>query len=598
MTDDIICHFCSTTNKPDVKFCVECGSILGNNQPATIRLTSRENENVAPQTKNPNPGEVEKAAPDTKPSRSNTRPLERSSVFDPRPSGAIFLDRFLMDQLIYTDASSHQYLIHQLAKGIERYRLCPNPACRAIHPPGVENIYYCTDCGSQLGEDIPSLVLVETQESLNHNAGEIAEMALSHGSVRAPLAAFKEKLGSEIRHCIVQPFIEELPESIEAWQVLDWGPQLAYGLHYLHANGIYFDGEINAACFSSDEGRAVWSNFSDCRIASALEQKSYRADIRSLSALLFYWLTGNNKYKRDTRFTNDLNSVFERGLSPETYSTAAEFGATLALAVDDMLAPHIVDYVSGHRTDVGQLRSLNEDSLFVMESNRLVQSTSHPIGLFVVADGMGGHTAGEVASTAIVNSIAQKASMELFGTESDTNDDYDTRLWLQDAVQSANAAVFEIRKSTGTDLGSTLVAALLKANEANIAHVGDSRVYIIREGEIQQITKDHSLVERLVATGQISPEEARYHPQRNVIYRTIGDKPQVEVEMSSLQLSIGDRLLLCSDGLNGMLTDGEILRIVEGSQSPQAACNSLVEAANNTGGEDNITVILVEIISS
>jgi protein phosphatase len=185
---------------------------------------------------------------------------------------------------------------------------------------------------------------------------------------------------------------------------------------------------------------------------------------------------------------------------------------------------------------------------------------------------MGGHTAGEVASTAIVNSIAQKASMELFGTESDTNDDYDTRLWLQDAVQSANAAVFEIRKSTGTDLGSTLVAALLKANEANIAHVGDSRVYIIREGEIQQITKDHSLVERLVATGQISPEEARYHPQRNVIYRTIGDKPQVEVEMSSLQLSIGDRLLLCSDGLNGMLTDGEILRIVEGSQSPQAAC--------------------------
>jgi protein phosphatase len=147
-------------------------------------------------------------------------------------------------------------------------------------------------------------------------------------------------------------------------------------------------------------------------------------------------------------------------------------------------------------------------------------------------------------------------------------------------------------------MGSTLVAAVLEGNKAWVAHVGDSRVYLINAQGIQQITTDHSLVERLIATHQITREEARHHPQRNVIYRTIGDKLKVDVEVSTHNLSVGDYLLLCSDGLSGMVEDQAMLQIVRQTASPQAACDELIAAANAAGGEDNISVIIVAIIQA
>jgi protein phosphatase len=244
------------------------------------------------------------------------------------------------------------------------------------------------------------------------------------------------------------------------------------------------------------------------------------------------------------------------------------------------------------------IRTLNEDSLLLVESSRILQSISQPLGVYIIADGMGGHSAGEIASTTIVNAIAQKTYTELLPADMETGTETDNGQWLLEAVQAANEAVFSIRKSTGSDLGSTLVAALIEGNNAHIANVGDSRAYLINAKGIRQITTDHSLVERLVATGQITREEARYHHQRNVIYRTIGDKAIVDIDMNSLPLSHGDRLLLCSDGLSGMITDEDIQRIVEKAPSTQAACDALVDAANAAGGEDNITVIIVEIITS
>jgi serine/threonine protein phosphatase PrpC len=162
-------------------------------------------------------------------------------------------------------------------------------------------------------------------------------------------------------------------------------------------------------------------------------------------------------------------------------------------------------------------------------------------------------------------------------------------------VEMANRKVFELRKSAGTDMGSTLVSAVLDGSRAYVAHVGDSRAYLINSQGIRQITTDHSLVERLIATNQITREEARHHPQRNVIYRTIGDKLKLEVDLSVHNLKVGDRLLLCSDGLSGMVDDPMIYQIVQGAASPQAACDALINAANAAGGEDNITAIIVEV---
>jgi protein phosphatase len=153
-----------------------------------------------------------------------------------------------------------------------------------------------------------------------------------------------------------------------------------------------------------------------------------------------------------------------------------------------------------------------------------------------------------------------------------------------------------MRKATGTDMGSTLVMAMVNGTRAFIAHVGDSRAYQITGREIRRLTVDHSLVERLVATGQIRPEDAQNHPQKNVIYRTIGDKPKMDIEAKAVDLAVGDRLLLCSDGLCGLVTDDVILKVVNSAADPQSACDALVAAANNAGGDDNISVVIVQIV--
>jgi protein phosphatase len=211
---------------------------------------------------------------------------------------------------------------------------------------------------------------------------------------------------------------------------------------------------------------------------------------------------------------------------------------------------------------------------------------------------MGGHAAGEIASGTIINTIASQSLNSLLPSQITQNTEQDRLTWLRTAVEHANKAVFDLRKSAGTDMGSTLVAAIMEGNKAHIAHVGDSRAYLINAAGITRLTTDHSLVERLIATNQITPEEARHHPQRNVIYRTIGDKSKIDVEVATHKLSVDDYLLLCSDGLCGMVEDPIIYQTVTNAGSPQVACDQLINAANTAGGEDNITVIIIQIVHS
>jgi serine/threonine protein phosphatase PrpC len=170
--------------------------------------------------------------------------------------------------------------------------------------------------------------------------------------------------------------------------------------------------------------------------------------------------------------------------------------------------------------------------------------------------------------------------------------------WIKRAVLEANKAVLTQRKASRNDMGTTLVLAVVLNDLAYIAHVGDSRAYLIRNRDIKQLTIDHSLVERLVATGQITREEAATHPQRNVIYKNIGDKPQVEPDISRLNLMPGDKLLLCCDGLSGEINDSQILQIVTQSPALPMACRELIRAANAAGGHDNISVVLIEVVAT
>jgi protein phosphatase len=227
------------------------------------------------------------------------------------------------------------------------------------------------------------------------------------------------------------------------------------------------------------------------------------------------------------------------------------------------------------RTDPGRRRHRNEDH-FVCEPP-----------LFAVADGMGGAQAGEVAS-GLAAAVLEEADGDERGEERVTF-----------LIQEANRRVFQRSSEdlAASGMGTTMTVALVDAGEGTLAvgHVGDSRAYRVRSGELEQLTEDHSLVGELLRSGKLSPEEAETHPQRSVITRALGTEPDVDVDAFTVPVLPGDLFLLCSDGLSSMIPDREILAVLAGEKDLDAAARGLIDAANEGGGEDNITVVLFEI---
>jgi protein phosphatase len=226
-------------------------------------------------------------------------------------------------------------------------------------------------------------------------------------------------------------------------------------------------------------------------------------------------------------------------------------------------------------TDPGRRRHRNEDH-FVCEPP-----------LFAVADGMGGAQAGEVAS-GLAAAVLEEADGDERGEERVTS-----------LIQEANRRVFQRSSEdlAASGMGTTMTVALVDMSEASIAvgHVGDSRAYRVRNGELEQLTEDHSLVGELMRSGKLSPEEAESHPQRSVITRALGTEPDVDVDAFTVPVAAGDVYLLCSDGLSSMIPDREILAVLSGADDLDEAAAALIDAANEGGGEDNITVVLFEI---
>ena len=248
----------------------------------------------------------------------------------------------------------------------------------------------------------------------------------------------------------------------------------------------------------------------------------------------------------------------------------------------------------GWATDTGEVRRHNEDTALTITATHDGDNALPPFGLFVLADGMGGHQAGEVASSLAARIVAHHILRQLYlpiliTQEHDTYQPALNEL-LVEAVQAANTAVAERVPGGGT----TLTCALVMGPRAYIAHVGDSRAYIVTENRLEQITHDHSLVDRLVELGQLTRDEAAIHPQKNVLYRAVGQSGLLEVDTPVRTIPHGARLLLCSDGLWSIVTEAEMVRIVSTAASLQEACDRLITAANQGGGPDNITAIMVE----
>ena len=233
-------------------------------------------------------------------------------------------------------------------------------------------------------------------------------------------------------------------------------------------------------------------------------------------------------------------------------------------------------------TDVGQKRKMNQDYVFVSEN---------PVGnlpnLFVVADGMGGHNAGDFASSHAVQILVDEIRKDA---------DFNPIKVLRHAIETANTAILDrAQKEEGLrGMGTTIVAATIVGHYAYVANVGDSRLYLI-QGKIRQITKDHSLVQEMVRMGEIKPEEARNHPDKNIITRALGAERTVDIDFFDLKMEPGSTILMCSDGLSNMVEDSKIEEIIldQTNELPKKG-ERLLSEANRNGGKDNIAVILVE----
>ncbi len=248
----------------------------------------------------------------------------------------------------------------------------------------------------------------------------------------------------------------------------------------------------------------------------------------------------------------------------------------------------------GQISDVGRARETNQDACLALVSCEGGPNPPPDFGLFIVADGMGGHEHGEKASSLTARIIAEHIADYTYLSPLTPNghgDDGTLRQALADAIRAANAAVSEHVPNGGT----TLIVVAVCGNRAYITHVGDSRAYLITDTNIEQLTRDHSLVQRLIELDQLTPEQAAQHPHRNMLYRAVGQSDYIELDTISVDVPPAASLLLCSDGLWSVVPEMTIAEIVAAAPTPQLACEQLVAAANANGGPDNITAVLIQL---
>jgi len=285
----------------------------------------------------------------------------------------------------------------------------------------------------------------------------------------------------------------------------------------------------------------------------------------------------------------------DKTTQPETNSKPADqdFADTKGVIHYSRLQP--AQLLASCGQSVGMQREHNEDALFVLTSTLTSDHTNLPFGLYIVADGMGGHQHGEIASGIAIRSMASyivsRLMLPMLSANPHTPEESLQEI-MQAGVQEAHKAITNQVPGGGT----TLTAALILGEQMILAHVGDSRAYAIDlDGNVQILTRDHSLVKRLEELGQISHEEAANHPQRNVLYRALGQGEPFDPDIKNLQLPANGHILLCSDGLWGVVEEDELIQMILNSPTPDQACKSMVDAANAAGGPDNITAVLIRL---
>jgi len=533
---------------------------------------------------------------------SDVVPLTGTSpTFAPLPKDALLGNgRYRVVEVRHSDERQNLYLVE------DSWRVCPR--CSEKNANADPAVRFCPFCGADLVTVTPLSLRLLARENVAAEAfaaeARLLQANVQHPALLLPHDAFVEAPYGPPRAYLVEPTSPlsratslAVPQEVE--QVLEWGEHLARGLACLHQNGATLR-RIALDDIAIDGRRARWICMDEVEFSSPDEPNALQqaANVTGLSRLLFYLATGQMNYTPDASLPAPVGDLFARALGDRPSLTdAPALAEGLEEALRALRRPPGLALLVGWRTDLGQKRSVNEDSLLVLTFAVAFHSLSMPLGLFAVADGMGGHEAGDVASQHAVSALARRLADDLLAAMLTGAPIADAGPRLLAAVHAASQAVYERRSAAGSDMGTTLVAMLVCGEQATIANVGDSRAYLLTSQSISRITTDHSLVERMVAIGQITREEAANHPQRSVIYRTVGNEPQADADLYQVTLSPGVAVLLCSDGLSGMVSDDALWQIWRTSASPQEACDRMIEAANSAGGNDNITVVIVQAVA-
>jgi len=403
-----------------------------------------------------------------------------------------------------------------------------------------------------------------------------------------------------------------------------WGVQLCQAVEVLHRHGLLCVELPPENILFDKTGRLHLAQFDAIRLKDAVEEspvltdgyaapEAYKtqvlneaADVFALGACLYAVLVGRRLPVEGWAVQPEppvfypekvLTPEFERVLSRALALEPAERYADLHALKHDLLALSQSGHIrSAWRTDVGQVREHNEDAVLVKEVGQDSVAGNDFRGLYIVSDGMGGAEAGEVASQIAIQTVARH--VEAAWADAEAEEEVDAAAWercLREAVETANTRIVQYGKDhpESAGLGATIVAVLMQAGQLALAWIGDSRVYLLENGALHQLSHDHSLVARLVEIGQLTEEEALTHEHRNVLIRSLGSKENVKVDTLSRPLKRGVRLLLCSDGLTSHVLDPAIADIVSRHRTPHEAALELTVAANTAGGSDNTSVVVV-----
>lgn len=489
----------------------------------------------------------------------------------PFPPGTPIGEHFVVDSLRRLCEGRMIYVVHD-QRSDKATRHCW--MCGSDATPRDE--LRCISCGEPIPAKRQYMMSVRWDQANFDRHIAFHERGLEHPALLRPDVIFEAsgQLCSVVQYR-GESLMVTLPAPFELGRVLHLSQRFAGMLAFLHRHGVSLEGMgRHSFVYRRSEDRFLLFDPTVAHLSdAAVPEDSRSRELGDLSSMLRMFTPVNHNPLRDF-----LQKAEDGGYdSPRSYGRAVE---RLFNELEDKLAPAGMSAMS----DVGLARTLNEDNwgwVELGESSRL----------YAVADGMGGHEAGEVASEMAIKTICAESRQRFVSLKKTTAESLENL--FDESFQRANNAIKDEGERRGSDMGTTLVACLIHDGIGLVANVGDSRAYLIREGQLHQVSKDHSLVARLVEQGRIGQEEAKNHPHSHILLRTVGTERDVEIDIFRVDLQQGDRIMMCSDGLWGEVDDPDIEAIINHYEDPKLCVQELVKAAHLGGGRDNVTVMLL-----